>query len=243
MRNYFLHNKLEDDTWYGFLSPKFTLKTSLNSESVLKFIHHFDRDADVVLFSSDWDQIAYFLNPLEQGEFFHPGLLAHASAFLEYAGSPLDPSRWVAHSQSTVSCNYLVAKPKFWRAWLQLAEQLFQFVEGGRSNLAKSLAQDVPYLSANQLVQMKVFIQERLASIILGCTPLRVANIDLSSFFPVFEGLFFEDARSRGLLKACDTLKQEYVQTADLEYLRMYRKIRVSLPTKVAIPMPAWPAA
>ena len=38
MLNSFRKNEIKEDTWYGFLSPNFTLKTGFNSDTVLKII-------------------------------------------------------------------------------------------------------------------------------------------------------------------------------------------------------------
>ena len=49
IRNYLLNNQLDKDTHYGFLSPKFEAKTTLNAQKVVEFIGN--DESDVILFS------------------------------------------------------------------------------------------------------------------------------------------------------------------------------------------------
>jgi len=65
---------LNDGVWYGFLSPKFGTKTRLDSTMVYEFLQRYSH-ADAAIFNAGWGQIAYFLNPFEQGDCWHPGLL------------------------------------------------------------------------------------------------------------------------------------------------------------------------
>jgi hypothetical protein len=51
MRRYLLGRQLEEDAWYGFLSPKFRDKTKLTSEDVCAYIARQQDDIEVVTFS------------------------------------------------------------------------------------------------------------------------------------------------------------------------------------------------
>ena len=60
IRQFLLSVKLEDDTRYGFFSPKFREKTGLEASDVMNFIEN--DDSDVVIFSPYFVQSALFFN-------------------------------------------------------------------------------------------------------------------------------------------------------------------------------------
>jgi hypothetical protein len=76
IRHYLTTHALEENSWYGFLLPKFGLKTGFSANQLNQFIEHLDPCYDVVLINYCFDQIAYFQNPFEQGEYWHPGISA-----------------------------------------------------------------------------------------------------------------------------------------------------------------------
>jgi hypothetical protein len=237
IRDFLLRTPLQEGTWYGFLSPKFRLKTGLGSADLNAFLRACDSGADVALFSPGWDQIAYFLNPFEQGEFWHPGLTDLSQQFLADCGVNLDLRRYVSHTGNTVYSNFVVAKPRFWREWLVLANKLFELTEAGRTELARSLSRNTSYGVEDAPYAMKAFLQERLAPVMLAGGSYRVAALDLSNRIPLFDALFRNDGRTRNLLIACDTLKMEYALDPgrDGAYLEMYLRLRSSI--KLARPM------
>lgn len=166
IRNYLRANKLLDDAWYGFLSPKLTEKSGFASAAVIDALKKFDAHADVALFSPGWDQLAYFLNPFEQGEFWHPGLLDLSQAFFDEIGLTVDLAKLVTYSKTSVFSNYVVAKPSFWNEWLSIADRFYDFVESGDGDPELNLT--TSYGSILHQTPMKTFIQERFASVILA---------------------------------------------------------------------------
>ncbi len=130
MRKFLHETTLEEGTWYGFLSTRFSAKTGLTAAAVRQLVSRADREADVLLLSPGWDQIAYFASVFEQGEFWHAGLLDVSQALCDRMGLGLDLKRMVTHSSSSAFSNYVVARPVYWRAWLDLADALLEAVEG-----------------------------------------------------------------------------------------------------------------
>src|SRR5471030_756581 len=57
IRRFLLNTPLQEGAWYGFFSPKFRIKTGLDSNQVLGFFEHFAAHTDVALFSPRWDQV------------------------------------------------------------------------------------------------------------------------------------------------------------------------------------------
>lgn len=170
IRKFLLNETLQEHSFYGFLSPKFKLKTNLTSAQVLEFIRSCSCDTEVVLFSPSIHTGAQFLNVFEHGDAEHPGLLATAQQLLDRTARHVDLAELVTDSRNTVHSNYFVAKPRFWREWLAINEQLFAIAEKATDELGKALTATTSYRGRSD-VQMKIFIMERIATLILASDP------------------------------------------------------------------------
>ena len=169
MRQFLLKQPLDEATWYGFFSPKFPRKTGLSHAQVqATVLQAAAQGVDVVLFSPQPDMAAFFLNVFEQGETFDPGLIDAYSAFLDDIGRPAPLRQLVMDSRQIVFSNYFVARPAFWREWLQLNEALFAICEGPATPLQQALTKPTSYPGA---AQRKTFLQERVASLLLTVQP------------------------------------------------------------------------
>lgn len=169
IRRFLQNETLDDDAWYGFFSPKFGTKTQMTHADVVATVRAAAADCDVVLFSPQPDMGAFFLNVFEQGETFDPGLIDAMEAFLRATGIHVPPLRTlVMDSRQTVFSNYFVARPAFWRAWFNLAERFFAACEGPPSDLQRALNVPTTYPGG---AQRKVFLSERLASLLLTIAP------------------------------------------------------------------------
>ncbi len=222
--NFLRNNVLEDNTFYGFLSPRFYEKTGFNAEFVMGTIKAHADLADVFLFSPSQDQLCYFLNPFEQGEFWHPGLIRNAQDFVDLHGLGTDLSTLVTDTQTSVFSNYIIAKKEFWMAWREIAEQYFAFVESDEKYQIKT-----KYGLTQNHYAMKTFIQERLATLVLANGNFRVSCTHQSLTGPFFTGPIPADPKNRRLLEVCDLMKSKYREKSDLEYLKMYWKIRADV--------------
>lgn len=226
--NYLENHTLSDDVWYGFLSPKFSQKSGFPVAFVLDLLEKYRNLADVMLFSPGWDQLAYFLNPFEQGDYWHPGLLSTSQNFLNKFNIDIDLLSMVTHSTTSVFSNYIVAKPVYWREWIKIAKNLYAYVQDGND---ASLVTLTDYGCTKNVIQMKAFVQERLSSIVLYQNKFRVISPDQSQNTPVY--LFAQDPRTRKMLQACDLLKERYITFGDLDSLKMYQKIRNEIQFRV----------
>lgn len=224
--NFLKNTDLIEDGWYGFLSPKFSLKTGITSTQLISAITQYSSHANVALFSPAWDQLAYFKNPFEQGEFSHPGLLSMAQKFLNQSSCRVDLAKLVTHSSTAVFSNFIIAKPEYWRKWLLIAEEFFKFAE-------ENALGDTLYLDAiNQQGPMKIFIQERLSSIVLSQNNFTTLTMDFGQSATIQSQLFDNNPRTRKMLQACDLLKEKFVTSGDESYLQMYFKIRKDIHLK-----------
>ncbi|MEO8758459.1 MAG: hypothetical protein ABI398_12005 [Devosia sp.] len=114
-------------------------------------------------------------------------------------------------------------------AWLKLANILFEFVEHSDDTAAVAMRTPARYKGESEAVAMKVFVQERLASIVLANGDCRSASVDTS-----------DRRRPAGLLtphvlrslQTCDLLKHEFRRTGDRTFLDAYRKVRATIPMR-----------
>jgi hypothetical protein len=168
IRRFLLNAALDEDAFYGFLSPKFKLKSSLSSDVVREFLLDADAAVDVVLLSPSIHNSAYYLNVFEHGDAEHPGLKDVAKRLFDRLELPNDLDSLVSDSRNTVFSNYFIAKPRFWRAWLAINEKMFAIAEMPSDALGAALRAPTSYRGSSS-VQMKIFIMERVATWLLTC--------------------------------------------------------------------------
>src|SRR5882757_1259780 len=166
IRKFLLNEKLDEGAFYGFLSPKFKLKTNLRAAQVRDFNQASGPATEVALFSPSIHNSAFFLNVFEHGNAEHPGLLKAAKDFFARINHPQPLEDLVSDSRNTVHSNYFIAKPRFWRAWLAITEQLFAIAEIPQDPLGIQLRTPTQYRGSRN-VQMKIFLMERVATWIL----------------------------------------------------------------------------
>src|SRR6202021_141107 len=145
IRRFLLEEALDENAFYGFLSPKFKLKTSLSFDVVREFILAADAATDGRLLSPSIHNSAYYLKVFEHGDTEPPGLKNGAVRLFERLGLPGDLDSLVSDSRNTVHSNYFIAKPRFWRAWLAINEQMFAIAETPGDPLGEALRAPTPY--------------------------------------------------------------------------------------------------
>ncbi len=218
IRRFLLNESLNEDAFYGFLSPKFHHKTNLSAALVHDFIGRAAGATDVFLFSPSIHNSAYFLNVFEHGEAEHPGLAGIAARLFERIDPEVKFDRLVSDSRNTVHSNYFIAKPRFWRAWLAVNEQLFAIAESVDDPLGRELRMPTSYRGQED-VQMKIFIMERVATWILTRDRSFVARV---------RDPFAARARIYKLPVAivCDALKIAYATEGRGQYKDVFLLVR-----------------
>lgn len=214
IRNFLLANELDDDAWYGFLSPRFAEKLHCSSDEILAFAKSLDAATaatDIASFSPYFDLQAAFLNPFEQGEFSHPGLLDIAARALREIMPQIDLRTLLCRPGDSIYCNYFAARPAFWRKWLGVCERIFAMAESAAHPLHAALARPYAHRGANQA---KVFVLERIAPLLITIENISVARFGQSSLSGVFadtDAALFEEL---GALKtqACDGNSEALLQ-------------------------------
>lgn len=224
IRKYLAANSLDDACYYGFLSPNFRAKTLLTGLQVRTFVERAGA-ADVVTFSPFPCHAACFLNVFEQAEFTQPGFMRVASAYLREIKSAVSPDTMVNHSRDTVFSNFFLARPVFWHRWAAGVDQLFQMAEANSGPICALLNQETPYVRDDGLAkraQMKVFMMERIVTLLLATTrDLAVVN------YPPFElplASYFSNLRAE--VMQLDALKIAYAESGDVALLSQYRALQ-----------------
>jgi hypothetical protein len=218
IRRFLLNEALDEDAFYGFLSPKFKLKTSLSADVVRESVLAADPATEVILLSPSIHNSAYYLNVFEHGDAEHPGLKDVAKRLLERLELHSDLDSLVSDSRNTVHSNYFVAKPRFWRAWLAINEKMFAIAETPSDALGEALRAPTTY-HGGLAVQMKIFIMERLATWLLSCD---------RSFAAQVRDPFVARARIYKLPVAivCDALKIAYATQGRTQYKDVFLLVR-----------------
>lgn len=226
--NFLRSNKLNEDAWYGFFSPKFNEKTGKNASEIKATLEKYNSTANVALFSPTWDLNAYFINQFEQGEIWHPGITNLTQTFLDKIHFDLNIETLVTHHTTSTFANFIVAKPIFWHKWRELAEQFYSYCELAESNIGGA---ETSYGKA--VYPMKTFIQERFQSILMSNGNFKVLSPDQSQSSPLFSPLFVDNPITRRMLQTLDLLKNRYCETKDSSYLDMFYKIRREINCKL----------
>lgn len=168
IRKFLLNEPLDEDSFYGFLSPSFKQKTNLTAAAVRDFMQRENCAAtDIVLFSPSLHLTAYYWNVFQYGEFCHPGLIDVATQFFRRIGQPVNLTDLVTYSRNEVYSNYFVAKPRFWRAWLSITERLIAMAESPTDPLGPALRKQTTY-RGHRDTQIKIFIMERIPTLLLA---------------------------------------------------------------------------
>lgn len=129
----------EGAEYFGALSWRFTEKTGLTGQALIE------------IFRSNPAVDMFYMNPYPRnealhqtlwihGETAHPGFLEVCTAFFEAAGlEPKDMYRF-SHSSEFSACNYFVARPAFWKAYIPFVERCLENADAGMpSKLCKRL--------------------------------------------------------------------------------------------------------
>lgn len=214
-----LNNSFEDDEYLGFFSPRFKEKTGLSGSDVVGRVNL--AKSDVVSFSPFLHEGCLFFNSFYQAEAVHPGCIRLSQSFLESIGVEINLNLLVQDQTRTIFSNYFVAKYRFWKKWEKLADQLFELCEDQGNPLGAQLNENTRHRGQESTYQMKIFIMERIVSIVLELEKLDAEK-----------GLgYAEDARCgngptlRSLL-ILEALKGQYIKTGEKILMGLYTALR-----------------
>lgn len=219
-------NELEDNVWYGFVSPKFPEKANLTFPDIMRTIGR-NADCDVALFSYDWPSLAYWKNPWVSGNRWHPGLMQCMTSFLESRGLHIDLNEIWTDLDTSVLSNYVIAKKNFWLEWRALARAYFDYVEAGGPELLDNHPTQHRGVDGYRL---KAFVQERLSSWILLNSSYRVARPNYAfkvSLEPFLSGNA-DSLQLRFLLQGCHLSKKLARRTGMTVFPKVFSRLQRS---------------
>ena len=225
IKNFLDTHVLEDSTFYGFVSPRFLHKTHLTAEKLKALMKPHAHNIDVFLLATSWSQVAYFKNPFEQGEYWHPGILDLSQQVVDALGWDMKLNDLICSTHDFAFCNYIFAKKSYWIQWRKYADQFFNLVENQTGSFGDTLRGHTQY--AARMAPMRAFIQERLPAIILKKDKYRTYSIGNATTFPIDATLFRNPGvYERAVLQTCNLLKYRYNQDGNPEHLSAYLHIR-----------------
>jgi hypothetical protein len=224
IRHFLLTEPLDESAFYGFFSPKFTYKTQMTHADVCAFLDAAlaKGPVDVALFSPQPDMGAHFLNVFEQAELFDPGCLQVAKDFLQLQGLDVPLEGMVMDSRQTVFSNYFVARPAFWRLWFGYTEALFAIAEDATHPLNAALNFNTTY---GENANRKVFISERLASLLLCLRP-EFRTVTANTFNFGWSTSRFREHPNNAYIN--DALKMAFRESGFPQYMDAFRAMRES---------------
>jgi hypothetical protein len=220
IRNYLKSVELEENTYYGFLSPKFNAKTGLTSEQLYGFLE--SSDQDIVSFSPFFDQMAFPISIFEQAEMNHAGIFQHLQDAVQFLEPGTQLENLVMTSQNTIFCNYFCAKKHVWQEWLRQCEAIFDLCESNGTPLAVRLISGVTHETSQH--PAKVFLIERMISYLLT----RNSDWTVRNYNPAsLPQSSSRVSKYRTELVYLDALKIAYCQTNRSEFLQSFHNLRV----------------
>ena len=225
--NFLRTHRTEPNTWYGFLSPKFKMKTGMSADDVMGMLRNLGPRYGVALFTSHPHELVLFQNPFIQGDIYHEGLLDISQEFFDVINIKVDLRSLVTCLHTSVFSNYIIAKDSYWRQWKDLAERFFDYVEHGREKMESGSNSLVPY--DGRLIPMKTFIQERLSTVILSQQKFKtfVPNSirELSETPKIIQDFWGAEFSYRDQLVTLDRIKQRYIETRQRRYREDFQKL------------------
>ncbi len=217
IRNFFAQQAVEPSKFYGFLSPRFFQKTGLTSSDVSAIVASAPDDLHVVSLSPFSDHASIFWNVFEQAELHHKGFMKTCDQFAAAVGLNLQSHHIVNSTRDAIFCNYFLAKPAFWSRWLQIVEAAFLIAENQQNPLSSLLCASTAY--DGKLVHVKVFLVERIASLLLAIEPQwKVASL------PPFTlpDAVANSEEVRNTYKLLNSYKLYFQESGDLSYRKAF---------------------
>lgn len=219
IRQALLNNTFEEDEYLGFFSPRFREKTGLSGSEVVGRMG--EAKGDVVSFSPLLYEGILFLNSFHQADSVHPGCMRLSQEFLDATGVGINLRLLVQDQTRTIFSNYFVAKYRFWKKWYQLTTQFFELCERQEGVLVDRLTENTRHRGREGIYQMKIFIMERLVSIVLEMEKINAekgVSYAAASHYgtgPIFNNLMILEA-----------LKGQYIKTGDRIFMGLYTNFR-----------------
>ncbi len=231
IKRFLLGTTLEEESYYGFLPPDFQPLTGLDAAAVRGLIEPRAGAADVISVSPFFDQMALYLNIVEQTL----GSCARGHEAIRECAALVAPEfrvdRDVMTSLDTIFRNCFVAKPAFWAEWLRHAELISGRARDAGTSLGRALhgAASAP----TEAALLESLVMDQVASLILwsqpqwivsACDPMRLPL----SRAPIAALIGMAD------LIVLDALKIAYARSGADQYLATFQQLRNRIAERLA---------
>ena len=205
-------NDFQEDEYFGFFSPKFCSKTSLNASDINRMIDEDDRQSDVYLFTGHWNIAAMYTNVWVQGDRCHEGMLGVCQELANAAGYDVNLQSSITTLDHAVFSHFLIAKPNFWDEWKRVVTIYFDMICKNPSLKSKH----VNY--RNTVMSIHPFVIERVPTMILLCGKFRTYcdKSNLNKQIPL-------DCNLGDDLAQIDKYKKLYSITKNPTWLKCYK--------------------
>lgn len=201
---------LQDNVWYGFVSPKFPEKAEVTYQQVESLIAAHP-DADVALFTYNWVKVALERNVWTESSYHHPGLTTAMEGFLRSMGNSTKIDDVYTTFDTAVFSNYVIAKRNYWESWRDLARRYVDYVESGGPELLDN--QSSEHTGAGTYM-IKTFVQERLVTWLLTTKDFKVVRPDYTRDVPLPKLMQPKDSLwLRLLLRIANASKSRYLRS------------------------------
>jgi len=220
IRNIFLREKFNDNTYLGFFSPKFFEKTGMSGKDVVDVISNLS--SDIISFSSRFSRIALFQNSFLQGEFYHPGLVTLAQKLFSKLKIFIELNQLYQDKSRIIYSNFFVAKYSFWKLYFEISEKIYKIANDKNSEIYNQINSYTIH-RIKDVYQFKVFIMERLVSIILEKYSIDASiGLDFNKYLSnnPYEKVFFN------IFQELDNLKSKFLKTKKIEFINLYKNLR-----------------
>lgn len=216
---------LNPKDYFGFISPKFEIKTGIHPRTLIEFVKKNQNNYKVFISNRCWDQAAFFLNVWYQGDFWHPGLMQSTQDFINTINLKLNLSEVIGNKYNSVMSNFVVATGEYWMKWAELANKFVYFLNNHPLGIELN-TQHISYGSDSNPQRLAVFIQERFAPLLLSLYKYETCIFDDHMNKNIFPRLFLNTPQNKKLLLLCDEVKQHYLVSKNIAFLNIWRELR-----------------
>lgn len=208
LRKFFQENVLDEQGLYGFFPASFSRQTGLQYKDIVHFVEaHPGMDAYTIN-PLVWEAHA-FLNVFEQQEFSATGLREFAQNTLHKVGLDLNLLTWATDAGVTTGCQYILAKPVFWKTWLDLSGGAFEGNPGAQVSDAA--------------FSMQCVVAEGLASLVLDLD----SSLQVKAFDPFsLPAIAHRIEADKDVLQRLNALKNAWRDAGDVESLTEFSRLR-----------------
>lgn len=216
IKNFLDKNELDENTYYGFLSPRFEAKTKIKSKDLISLVKDKSHGIDVFLSTFGFNAISLHQNLFEQGERAHPGITKLSQKVFEKLGMYTNLNKLISSVHNTAFSNYIIGNKAYWMEWKYFADKFYDLVENDQTELGQALRGKTGYFRGE--TAMRTFIQERAPSIILSTGKFRTYAF----------GVEWDSSQKEALSKyeMCNYFKNRYIEHNNPMDLVVYEHIR-----------------